>query len=212
MKLRFIILVLALLFAAWLFISKKSEKNKEIPAQTKKSEPAKKESLEYLEKYDRAILRTNYGNIKIKFYNADAPMTVNNFLKLSSAGFYNGVKFHRVIRQFMIQSGDPKSKDNNWDDDGIGGPGYAFKDEINSHKLARGSLAMANSGPNTNGSQFFIVTAGTAPWLDGKHTNFGEVIEGMDVVDKIENVKTGVNDHPVEDVVINGVELVERQK
>lgn len=151
--------------------------------------------------YSQAIMKTSLGDIKIKFYNQDSPMTVNNFLNLSKTGFYNGLKFHRVIKDFMIQGGDPNGT-------GTGGPGYKFKDEFNNHKLVRGSLAMANSGPNTNGSQFFIVTAQSTPWLDGKHTNFGEVTEGMDVVAKIEATKTGANDMPVEDITIKSIELL----
>ncbi len=158
--------------------------------------------------YSGAILKTNFGDIKIKLYGEDSPLTVNNFLNLAQDGFYNGTKFHRVITDFMIQGGDPNSKDDDWSNDGTGGPGYKFKDEINNRKLVRGSLAMANVGPNTNGSQFFIVTAEATPWLDGKHTNFGEVIEGMDVVSKIEAVEKNQNDHPIEDVVIKGIELI----
>lgn len=174
-----------------------------------------KESLgevegDYTEKYSAAILETNLGKIKVKFYNADAPLTVANFLKLSDQKFYTGTKFHRVIKGFMIQGGDPNSKDDDWNNDGMGGPGYKFADEFNAHKLVRGSLAMANSGPNTNGSQFFIVTAEATPWLDGKHTNFGEVTEGMDVVDKIENVKVNKNSHPLEDIVIKSITLLEK--
>ena len=161
--------------------------------------------------YKYAIIKTNLGYIKVKFYAKDAPITVNNFLNLAKKGFYNGTKFHRVIKNFMIQGGDPLSKDNTkkrlW---GTGGPGYKFRDEINSHKLVRGSLAMANSGPNTNGSQFFIVTAKATPWLDGKHTNFGEVVDGMDVVDTIESMQTEGPDRPVEDVVIDEIELVKK--
>lgn len=154
-----------------------------------------------------AIMKTNFGDISLEFFTADAPKTVENFIKLSNNGFYNGVKFHRVIKGFMIQGGDPNSKDNNWSDDGIGGPGYTFEDEINSHKLIRGTLAMANAGPNTNGSQFFIVTAEATPWLDGKHTVFGRVTEGMDVVLKIENVATDKTkgNHPIQDVVIKSI-------
>ncbi len=157
-----------------------------------------------------AVMKTNFGEIKLELFDADAPKTVENFTKLSESGFYNGVKFHRVIKGFMIQSGDPNSKDNNWADDGMGGPGYTFADEINSHKLVKGILAMANAGPNTNGSQFVIVTAEAAAWLDGKHTAFGNVIEGMDVVLKIENVKTDKSrgDHPTEDVTIKSIEIV----
>lgn len=157
----------------------------------------------------KTIIKTNLGNITIGLFDTDAPETVKNFLKLSKEGFYNSTKFHRVIKDFMIQGGDPNSKDSDWSNDGIGGPGYAFKDEINSHKLVCGTLAMANSGPNTNGSQFFIVTAKETPWLDGKHTAFGQVLEGMDVVRKIENVKIdkAKGDHPIEDVVVSGIDI-----
>ena len=158
--------------------------------------------------YSQALIKTNFGNIKVKFYAQEAPLTVNNFMNLAQDGFYTNTKFHRVIPDFMIQGGDPNSKDDNWSDDGQGGPGYRFQDEINSRKLVRGSLAMANSGPNTNGSQFFIVTKEAVPWLDGKHTNFGEVVEGMDVVEEIEQVDTNAKDHPTEDVVVEGIELL----
>ena len=158
--------------------------------------------------YNKAILKTNFGDIVLVFYNADSPLTVNNFLNLAKKNFYNETKFHRVIPDFMVQGGDPNSKDDDWSNDGSGGPGYKFADEFNSHKLVRGSLAMANSGPNTNGSQFFIVTKESTPWLDGKHTNFGYVVEGMDVVDQIEKVKTNANDHPTEDVIIKEIELM----
>ncbi len=163
--------------------------------------------------YSQAIIKTNQGDITVSFYASDSPFTVNNFLNLAKLGFYDGTKFHRVIKGFMIQGGDPNSKDNDWSDDGRGGPGYRFGDEFNSHKLVRGSLAMANSGPNTNGSQFFIVTAESTDWLDGKHTNFGKVKTGIDVVAKIENIKNNGKDgnpsyHPTEDVVINSIELL----
>lgn len=167
--------------------------------------------MDYVAKYDGATIKTNYGDIKVSFYNQDSPVTVNNFLKLSAEKFYDGTKFHRVIKNFMIQGGDPNSKDNDWSNDGMGGPGYTFQDEFNKHLLVKGSLAMANSGPNTNGSQFFIVTADATPWLDGKHTNFGEVVEGMEVVDKIGLVKVNENDHPTEDVTILGIELLEKK-
>jgi cyclophilin family peptidyl-prolyl cis-trans isomerase len=169
---------------------------------------ATEENIDYVGKYNAAEIETSLGKIKVKFYNADAPATVDNFLKLADQKFYDGTKFHRVIKDFMIQGGDPNSKSGDPATWGMGGPGYSFKDEINSHKLIRGSLAMANSGPNTNGSQFFIVTAGATPWLDGIHTNFGEVTEGMDVVDKIQNAKTGAGDRPVEDVVIKSINLL----
>ena len=167
-----------------------------------------KQLEELTKQYDSAILKTNFGDITVKFYSQESPITVNNFLNLAKAGFYNGVKFHRVMKDFMIQGGDPNSKDDDWSNDGRGGPGYQFQDEFNSHKLVKGSLAMANSGPNTNGSQFFIVTTEATPWLDGKHTNVVYVTAGLDVVDKIENVNVNENDHPTEDVTINNIELV----
>lgn len=170
------------------------------------------EQNDLVKQYSQAILKTSLGNITVKFYAAESPVTVNNFLKLAQSGFYNGTKFHRVIKDFMIQGGDPLSKESNTSVWGTGGPGYKFADEFNDHKLVAGSLAMANSGPDTNGSQFFIVTADATPWLDGHHTNFGEVVSGLDVVRKIEAVET-VNpeirdDRPVKDVVINSVELL----
>lgn len=157
----------------------------------------------------KAVLHTSMGDITVELATDDAPKTVENFLKLTRDDFYNGTKFHRVIADFMIQGGDPNSKDEDVSTWGMGGPGYAFEDEINSQKLVRGSLAMANSGPDTNGSQFFIVTAESTPWLDGKHTNFGRVIEGMDVVLTIEKAQTVENDRPATDVVLESVEVVE---
>ena len=133
-----------------------------------------------------AVIETNKGNIKLELYTNDAPNTVENFVKLANENFYDGIKFHRVISDFMIQTGDPLSKDDDPANDGTGGPGYSFEDEINFHKMEVGSLAMANSGPNTNGSQFFIVTEKAQPHLDGLHTVFGKVVEGMDVVTIIE--------------------------
>lgn len=158
--------------------------------------------------YSSAIIKTNMGEIKVKFYGEESPLTVNNFLNLAQDGFYDKTKFHRVIKDFMIQGGDPNSKDDDRSNDGMGGPEYKFKDEINTHKLVKGSLAMANAGPDTNGSQFFIVTAESTPWLDGKHTNFGYVIEGIDVVEKIGTTETGERDYPVKDIIIEKIELV----
>ena len=149
-----------------------------------------------------ATLHTNHGAIAVELFDEDAPNTVANFVKLARDGFYDGVIFHRVIPDFMIQGGDPTGT-------GTGGPGYTFEDEFNQHKVERGALAMANAGPNTNGSQFFIVTTDAAPWLDGKHTVFGRVADGMDAVDAIESQPTGGGDRPVEDVVIERVELAE---
>jgi cyclophilin family peptidyl-prolyl cis-trans isomerase len=147
-----------------------------------------------------ATLHTSHGAIELELYDEDAPKTVENFRKLATDGFYDGVIFHRVIPDFMIQGGDPTGT-------GTGGPGYQFEDEFNSHPVARGALAMANAGPNTNGSQFFIVTADACPWLDGKHTVFGGVTSGMDVVDAISQVQTSAGDRPTEDVVIESIAL-----
>jgi len=158
--------------------------------------------------YKKAVIKTNLGDITVALYADESPKTVNNFLNLAKVDFYSGVKFHRVMKDFMIQGGDPNSKSADRSIHGTGGPGYAFDDEFNKHQLVRGSLAMANSGPNTNGSQFFIVTAESTPWLDGKHTNFGEVVSGMDVVDKIEAVKVDERSNPLKDVVIKSVDLV----
>tara|TARA_Y100000310_G_scaffold345608_1_gene467238 strand:- start:9289 stop:9945 length:657 start_codon:yes stop_codon:yes gene_type:complete len=156
----------------------------------------------------QAVLKTNLGNITLEFYSEDSPKTVENFLKLAKDGFYDGTKFHRVIKDFMIQGGDPLSKDDvnkaRW---GTGGPGYQFADEFNSHKLVKGSLAMANSGPNTNGSQFFIVTADSTPWLDGKHTNFGWVTSGLEIVEQIQATAVDPSDKPLENVIIESIEL-----
>ncbi|MEI8361190.1 MAG: peptidylprolyl isomerase [bacterium] len=158
--------------------------------------------------YSGANLVTNLGTISVKFYGKDSPKTVNNFLNLAKLGFYDGTRFHRIIKDFMIQGGDPNSKSDDWSTHGMGGPNYRFADEFNSHKLVRGSLAMANSGPNTNGSQFFIVTAAETPWLDGRHTNFGEVTAGEEVMNKIENAKKNENDHPLEDITIEKIDLL----
>jgi peptidyl-prolyl cis-trans isomerase B (cyclophilin B) len=145
-------------------------------------------------------MQTSHGTIALELFEGDAPKTVENFRKLAADGFYDGIIFHRVIPDFMIQGGCPQGT-------GTGGPGYTFEDEINDHKVVRGALAMANAGPNTNGSQFFIVTTDAAPWLDGKHTVFGQVTAGMDVVDAIEQVPTGARDRPLEPPVIESIEL-----
>jgi peptidyl-prolyl cis-trans isomerase B (cyclophilin B) len=147
-----------------------------------------------------ATMQTNQGAIGLELFDEDAPETVANFRKLAEDGFYDGLIFHRVIKDFMIQGGCPQGT-------GTGGPGYTFEDEINQHKVVRGALAMANAGPNTNGSQFFIVTVGAAPWLDGKHTVFGQVTDGMDVVDKLEGLPTDARDRPREDAVIEKVTI-----
>ncbi len=160
-----------------------------------------KKPMEY-----QATFKTNKGEIVFELFPDKAPTTVENFVKLANSKFYDGVKFHRIIKDFMIQSGDPLSKDDSqqsvW---GQGGPGYTFADEANDEKIVRGALAMANAGPDTNGSQFFIVTTEAAPWLDGKHTVFGRVISGMDIVDAIEGVATEGPDRPIDAVIIESI-------
>jgi cyclophilin family peptidyl-prolyl cis-trans isomerase len=150
----------------------------------------------------KATLHTSEGAIELELYPDAAPKTVENFEKLSRDGFYEGVIFHRVIPDFMIQGGDPTGT-------GTGGPGYEFEDEFNEHRVTRGALAMANAGPNTNGSQFFIVTAEEASWLDGKHTVFGRVTAGMDVIDRISQAERDANDRPRTPVTIDRVELAD---
>ena len=145
-------------------------------------------------------MRTTEGVIVFELFDDDAPKTVANFKKLASEGFYDGLSFHRIIKDFMAQGGCPQGT-------GTGGPGYTFEDEFNHHKIVRGTLAMANSGPNTNGSQFFIVTAEATPWLDGKHTAFGQVVEGEDVLERLNNVPTGGADRPKTPVLISSIEL-----
>jgi cyclophilin family peptidyl-prolyl cis-trans isomerase len=147
-----------------------------------------------------ATIHTNVGAVELELFDDDSPKTVQNFVKLASDGFYDGVIFHRVIPDFMIQGGDPTGT-------GSGGPGYKFEDEFNNRPAVRGSLAMANAGPNTNGSQFFIITAEATPWLDGKHTVFGQVTSGMDVVDQISSVPTNAQDRPLDEIKIERVEL-----
>ncbi|HEX2436116.1 MAG TPA: peptidylprolyl isomerase [Solirubrobacterales bacterium] len=150
----------------------------------------------------QATLHTNAGEVTLELFDDDAPKTVSNFRKLAADGFYDGLIFHRVIPEFMVQGGCPEGT-------GTGGPGYTFEDEINEHKVVHGALAMANAGPNTNGSQFFIVTADEAPWLDGKHTVFGRVTDGMDAVVAIESAPTDASDRPLEQQAIERVELAD---
>jgi peptidyl-prolyl cis-trans isomerase B (cyclophilin B) len=147
-----------------------------------------------------AAMSTSEGTIELELFDDDAPKTVANFTKLAGEGFYDGLIFHRVIPDFMIQAGCPRG-------DGTGGPGYSFEDEFNDHPVARGYLAMANAGPNTNGSQFFIVTIEAAPWLDGKHTVFGRVTAGQDVADRISEVDRDSRDRPLEPVAIESLTI-----
>jgi cyclophilin family peptidyl-prolyl cis-trans isomerase len=150
----------------------------------------------------QATMHTTHGAIALELFDEDAPKTVENFKRLAADGFYDGIVFHRVIPDFMIQGGCPQGT-------GTGGPGYTFEDEINQHKIVRGTLAMANAGPNTNGSQFFLVTAEATPWLDGKHTAFGRVVDGLDTVDAIEGVETGPGDRPLDPPKIERIELAD---
>ncbi|MCW2954280.1 MAG: Peptidylprolyl isomerase [Conexibacter sp.] len=150
----------------------------------------------------QATIQTSAGTISVELFDEDAPRTVENFRTLASRGFYDGLIFHRVIPDFMIQGGCPEGT-------GTGGPGYRFEDEINDHKIVRGTLAMANAGPNTNGSQFFIVTADATPWLDGKHTAFGQVVDGMEAVAAIDAAETGAGDRPVEPQVIGTISFTD---
>ncbi len=147
-----------------------------------------------------ATITTSEGVIAFELFDDDAPKTVENFRKLAADGYYDGLTFHRVIKDFMIQGGCPQGT-------GTGGPGYTFEDEFNQHKVIRGALAMANAGPDTTGSQFFIVTADACPWLDGKHTVFGQLSDGMDVIDKLEAVPTDGSDRPTEPVGIATIAL-----
>ena len=150
----------------------------------------------------RVTITTTMGEMVVELYAGDSPRTVKNFIQLAKSGFYDGTKFHRVIKGFMIQGGDPLSKEPDVSRWGTGGPGYRFDDEFNAHPLVRGSLAMANNGADTNGSQFFIVTADATAWLDGKHTNFGRVVTGMEVAEAIESAATDEHDRPWPEVVV----------
>ena len=168
--------------------------------QEQKSPPAftLKDGVDY-----KAVIQTSMGNIKVDLFEQETPLTVNNFVHLANTAFFDDLIFHRVIPDFMIQGGDPKGN-------GTGGPGYSFEDEIVSGQhLLKGSLAMANSGKNTNGSQFFIVVKDKTPWLDKVHTNFGKIIEGQDIADEISLVAAGANDKPLEDVIIETVVILE---
>ena len=205
---KYISIVIVIIIVLGIWFSMREKKGEENIINSTNQEPVSAVDSDEAKKTMSAILHTNKGNITIEFYDKQAPNTVANFIKLAEDGFYNGVKFHRVIKGFMIQGGDPLTKDNSkmelW---GTGDPGYKFADELgaNNHNDV-GTIAMANSGPNTNGSQFFINTAANN-FLDTKHTVFGKVVSGMDVVTKIENVKTGEADRPVEAVVIESITL-----
>jgi len=153
--------------------------------------------------HSKATIETSQGKIVIELYNDKAPKTVENFVTLAKKGFYNGIVFHRVIPGFMVQTGDPTGT-------GRGGPGYSFPDEFapDLHHDGAGVVSMANAGPNTNGSQFFITLAAT-PWLDGKHTIFGRVVEGQRVVEQIVAVPRDANDRPLTNVVMDRVTIQE---
>lgn len=212
----FIVLGVAVgvLFGTGVYFGVTYAKDKFFPktAETSTAKSYKTEEKKYSQAPDMEIdtnkaytakFETNNGDFEVEFFTKDAPKTVNNFVVLARDGFYNGLTFHRVIKDFMIQGGDPKG-------DGTGDPGYKFDDEFNSHKLVKGTLAMANSGANTNGSQFFIVTKEATEWLDGKHTAFGNVTSGLENVMKIQDLPVGENDKPVEAVIINKVTIEEK--
>ena len=152
----------------------------------------------------QATLHTSEGPIALELYPEAAPKTVENFTKLSTEGFYDGLVFHRVIPDFMVQGGDPTGT-------GSGGPGYQFEDEFNQHRVERGALAMANAGPNTNGSQFFLISGPSGVGLPPQYSLFGQIVKGLDVLDTMQNVKTGARDKPVTDVVINSVAITEAE-
>ncbi len=198
--LNFIILAVVII-GGWLIYKNMSNSPESVPDS---SVPAVSQSGN-----PQIIMHTSMGDITLELFQDKAPKTTENFLKLAQKKFYDGTLFHRVIKNFMLQGGDPltKSQPTNFAIHGTGGPGYQFADEMNDVKLVRGILAMANAGPDTNGSQFFIITAPATDWLDGKHTPFGKVISGMEIVDKIENVKVNENAHPLEDVKIESVEI-----
>jgi len=198
------------LIAALVLLGAGCERGTPAPANVNGA-PAPISSMSTTTTNPRVVFTTSYGAIELELFTADAPKTVENFLSLARKGYYDGTAFHRVIKGFMIQGGDPltKAQPDNWSVHGTGGPGYTFADEFNENLLVRGSLAMANAGPNTNGSQFFIVTTAATPWLDGKHTNFGRVVSGMDVVDRIEGVAVDARAHPRENVVIEKVDVRE---
>lgn len=199
------IIALVLVAAAlgvWWYFSDGAEKTKQIMEQ--------KNATQVAASWSGATLKTNYGSIQISFLTDKAPKTVANFVKLAEEGFYDGTKFHRVIADFMIQGGDPLSKDDMNKDKGLwgtGGPGYQFADEINNEKFVRGVVAMANSGPDTNGSQFFIVTAKETPWLAGKHTIFAKITGGLDAALAISHAEVGARDIPRVPVILEKVTL-----
>lgn len=163
-----------------------------------------------MEKRTKAIIETSMGNMEFELYDDLTPKTVENFEKLAKEGFYNDIRFHRIIKDFMIQGGDPLTKNSDlkqfW---GTGGPGYVIQDEFvkELRHNKKGLLSMANSGSNTGGSQFFITLIPT-PWLDDKHTIFGKLIVGEEVLDNIEKVKTDESDKPIEDVIIKKIEII----
>lgn len=189
-----ILLIILILGVYFLFIQNDKKKEEEISSSENMT----------------AVIKTNFGEIKLELFKSDAPKTVENFIKLSKSGFYNGTKFHRVIKEFMIQGGDPLTKDDSLKDSwGTGGPGYKFADEIHANnKNLFGTISMANAGPNTNGSQFFINTEDNN-FLNSKHTVFGKIVEGMENVKEIENVATEGPDRPVDNVIIEKIEIID---
>ncbi|MEK9182084.1 MAG: peptidylprolyl isomerase [Patescibacteria group bacterium] len=196
-KTKLIFTIIALLILAGLFVFSGLGKSKGSDSNTARK----------AETFSGTVLMTNFGEIEVQFATGTAPLAVSNFAKLAEKSFYDGTLFHRVTKDF-IQGGDPLTKGSDQSVYGTGGPGYKFKDEVSAEdKIARGIVAMANSGPDTNGSQFFIVTVKEAPWLNGKHTIFGKVIRGMDVVDKISQLQTSKNNLPIKPVLLEKIIL-----
>jgi len=155
--------------------------------------------------YKTATMITNLGNIVIELNSTKAPKTVENFVKLSNSGFYDGTKIHYILKDNHIQAGDPNSKNSNKAMWGFGGPGYVIADEINDDKLVWGSVAMVNIGPNTNGSRFMIITAEKLASNDGKNTNFGKIVSGKEVIDQINQSKTDTLSRPLDDIIIQTI-------
>lgn len=211
-RLGLVIAALVVIIGIFIFFNGATEAESEAEKKVENAVPAQKTVSIESSRVDPAsknvLLKTSKGDIELVLFSEKAPTTVENFLTLAGKGFYDGTKFHRVIKGFMIQGGDPLTRDDSeqtvW---GTGGPGYRFGDEINDEKIVRGVLAMANAGPDTNGSQFFIVTAPATPWLDGKHTVFGKVVRSMNVVDAIEGVATDARDIPKTPITIEQVIL-----
>jgi len=176
----------------------------------KKLNPSMNDFEDLTSQYNGAILKTSLGDIKFEFYNQASPQTVNNFLNLAAMDYYDNTKFHSVVRSFAIKGGDPNTRGSDRETYGAGGPNYSFADEINDHKLKRGSIAMYNVSPDSNSSQFMIILHENPDWLNGRNTNFGQAVDGFDVLSQIEKQKTDVRNCPVEDIILQDVKLIKK--